>query len=197
MRFALLLLSLLIGVPAAHAERSPQPARAPSSAGCQWAWKQGGGIGFWAEDCDLDTGQWRIAYDAGKQRFVQTVDGKDPVPVIYLFDLPLDIGVDSLLPGLRKAGLIKDTDDCVFAPDEENKKGAERLLYQVVPKGKLLEAFNKLPGDEVPEPPCGELGLLPDAVGYFMTDAKLPGKILYLMLGQDQPLFEPDSIVAD
>lgn len=178
------------------AERPPAPTR-HSMEGCTWAWKAGAGIGFWAEDCDLDTGKWRIEYDAARQRFVQMVDGKNPMPVITLFDLPQDVGVDFLLPQLRKGGLIKDTDECVFAPDEENTPGAERRLYQVVPKGKLLDAFNKLPGDEVPEPPCGELGLLPDAVGYFMTDAKLPGRVLYLMLGQDQPLFEPDSITSE
>lgn len=196
MRISLLFFSALAFAMPAAAERPAQPTRQVTD-GCTWAWKEGGGIGLWAQDCDLDTGKWRIEFKSKDRVFVQTVDGKDATPVIYVFDKAADAKIDSLLPMLRQSKLIKDTNECVFAPDEENKADGGRLLYQVVPKGKLLAAFNKLPQDEVADPPCGELGLLTDAVGYFMLDPKKPDKVLYLMLGQDEPMFEPDSITFE
>jgi hypothetical protein len=181
---------------AAAAERPPEP-KTHSMEGCIWSWKEGAGIGFWAEDCDIETGKWRIEFDATGKRFLQTVDGKDGHPVVYVFEKVAAADISSMLPKLRKEKLILDSDECVFAPDEDNRANGGRLTFQVVPVGKLKEAFEKSPSDEVPEPPCGELGLLPDAVGYFMLDPKQPDKALYLMLGQDQPLFDPETITFD
>ena len=196
MRKIILILATAALSSTALAAKPPEP-KTHSMDGCTWAWKSGAGIGFWAEDCDINTGKWRIDFDAASSSFVMTIDGKDAMPLVRVFDKEKDADIASLLPKLRKEKLVLDTDECQFMADTDTKLEAGRLAYQVMPTGKLKEAFDKLPTDEVPEPPCGEIGMLTDAVGYFMVDPKQPDKVLYLMLGQDQPLFDPTTITFE
>ena len=67
-------------------------------------------------------------------------------------------------------------------------------VYEIVPLGKRKETFDASPSDEIPEPPCGVLGMAVDSLAYFIIDAHHPERVLYLELGQDAPLFDPTSI---
>lgn len=51
--------------------------------------------------------------------------------------------------------------------------------------------------DEIPEPPCGELGVSTHGLRYFMTDLRQPGRVVHVNEGQDGLLFDPRSITLD
>jgi hypothetical protein len=106
-------------------------------------------------------------------------------------------GPQALLPGLRTAGLVAADADCRFAPYTEQKAPPGWALWEVAPTGKLKEAFEALLDDEVPEPPCGELGFAVDHIGYFMIADAHPERVLYVDLGQDGTMFDPSTITFD
>ena len=81
-------------------------------------------------------------------------------------------GPERLLPALKAKGLVLDNAECQFAPYTD----------QTMPK------------DDIPEPPCGELGMTVDSIGFFMISTTHPERILYASLGQDGTMFDPYSI---
>jgi hypothetical protein len=66
--------------------------------------------------------------------------------------------------------------------------------WQVVPTGKLKEAFDKEVQEQIPEPPCGKLGFAVDSVGFFMVKDDAPDRVLYANLGQDGTMIDLASI---
>ncbi|MEP6567949.1 MAG: hypothetical protein ABJB10_22660, partial [Mesorhizobium sp.] len=48
--------------------------------------------------------------------------------------------------------------------------------------------------DEVGELPCGEWGEAPDGIQYFEVQSSEPGKLLFVRVGQDEPLFDEQTL---
>lgn len=96
----------------------------------------------------------------------------DPYPVLRQFRVEKGQGPERLLPALKAKGLVLDNAECQFAPYTD----------QTMPK------------DDIPEPPCGELGMTVDSIGFFMISTTHPERILYASLGQDGTMFDPYSI---
>lgn len=184
-------------VPMAEAGAPASPFYATDKARCGWSWKTGAGIGMWAEDCKFDTGLWSVAYDAKADVFSLSVDGGEPYPVLRQFHKKPQDGPEALLPSLRQAGLIPDDGDCQFAPHTDQKSPAGWSLWEIAPVGKRKEAFDALPKDEVPDPPCGEVGYAADSIGFFMISDTHPERILYVNLGQDGTMFDPFTITLN
>ncbi|WP_322418997.1 hypothetical protein [Mesorhizobium huakuii] len=46
--------------------------------------------------------------------------------------------------------------------------------------------------NEVPEPPCGDWGEMPDGIQYFEVPAGR--KVLFVRVGQDEPLFDEQTL---
>jgi hypothetical protein len=67
-------------------------------------------------------------------------------------------------------------------------------IWNVMPTGKVKDAFDALPEDEVPEPPCGELGYAVDFTGFFMVHKDHPDRVIYVNLGQDGTMIDPFSL---
>ena len=172
----------------------PSPFYATDKKNCSWVWKTGKGIGIWSEACKFDSGSWTISYDDRKDVFSLSVDGGEPFPVLRQFRKKADEGPEALLPELRKAGLIPDDSDCQFAPSTEQKGPPGWSFWEIAPVGKRKEAFDALPQDEIPDPPCGEVGYAVDFVGFFMVSETHPDRVLYVNLGQDGTMFDPFTI---
>ena len=170
------------------------PFYSTDKANCVWSWKSGNGIGLWTEDCTFETGRWDIAYDAANDLFALQVDGGDPFPVLRHFHLKAGQGPDALLPELKAKGLVLDDPECVFEVAADQAVAPGWTAWQVKPTGKRKEAFEAQPSDEVPEPPCGELGYAVDYVGYFAVNAKHPDRLVFVNLGQDGTMIDPGSI---
>lgn len=173
---------------------SPQPFYNTDATNCAWVWKTGKGIGLWAEDCKFDTGLWAVTYDAKDDSFSLSVNGGDPFPVLRQFHKKPDEGPDVLLGELKSKGLIPADDECKFTPSETEKTIATWHFWEITPVGKRKEAFDAAPKDEIPEPPCGEVGFAVDYVGFFMIDDRHPDRVLYVNLGQDGTMIDPFTI---
>jgi hypothetical protein len=178
-----------------------QPAQPTESmvdaAKCQWEWKEGGGIGVWAERCALDTGLRELKFDESLPGFVLTVDGKDGETVLQLFKKPADADIAAILPELRQRGHIPDDDLCVFQPAAIRPAPRTLAFFDIQPTGARKEAFEATPPDEIPEPPCGDYGWSTHGGRYFMTDIRHPGSVVYLNEGQDGMMFDPKTVTIE
>ena len=188
---------LALSVPALAGERPPQPAAQTDSA-CQWAWKSGGGVGLWTETCALETGVWTVDWNERETRFDLKLNGDMMTTVVQVFRKPADAPISAILPELKKRGSVPDTAECIFKPAEgASADKAGRALYEIRPTGARLAALEATPGDEVPEPPCGEYGWSTHGVRTFRLDPKHPGFVLYVNEGQDGTMIAPDTITFD
>jgi hypothetical protein len=159
---------------------------------CRWVWSQGQGIGVWTEECSFDNGQWTVSYDAANDWFALTVNGENPYPVLRHFRLTA--GLDGLLAELKSKGLVLNDAECVFQPASDQPVPRGWPAFEIVPVGQRKAAFDALPNDEVPEPPCGELGMVVDFTGFFMTQPQFPDRAVYVNLGQDGTMFDAGSV---
>lgn len=175
----------------------PMPFYSTDKAACAWSWQEGKGIGVWTEVCQFDNGRWKVDYDAANDWYALSVDGGEPYPVLRQFHVTPGTGPESLLPELKRAGLVLDDAECVFAAYTNYPAPAGWSLWEVVPTGARKEAYDSQPGDEVPEPPCGELGMAVDITGFFAMEQSHPDRVLYMNLGQDGTMFDPFSLTFE
>lgn len=180
---------------AAHepvADASPVPFYATDRKACSWVWRQGKDLGLWTEACTFDTGKWGVTYDEGRDRFSLRVNDGAPYTVLQQFRAAG--GPPALLATLQQQGLVLDSPDCVMAKVADQPAPAGWSAWQVVPTGKLKEAFDKEVQEQIPEPPCGKLGFAVDSVGFFMVKDDAPDRVLYANLGQDGTMIDLASI---
>lgn len=171
---------------------SPVPFYSTDRTACNWVWRQGRDLGLWTETCKFDTGLWDVVYDAARDVFALRVNAGEPYTVLQEFHQPG--GPPALLATLKKQGLVFDKDDCQMAEVDDQPAPAGWTAWQVVPTGKMKEAFDKQVQVEVPEPPCGKLGFDVDSIGFFMVSRDHPDRVLYANLGQDGTMIDLASI---
>ena len=166
--------------------------------GCSWQWKTGGGVGLWTEDCTLDQDHWAVDYDPTNDWFALTFNNDTPYPVVRPFRIAAGGSMDTLLADMKKKGLVLDDGECVFAQTDTVEAPAGWKIFEVVPTGKRKEAFDQSnSGDEVPEPPCGDLGYAVDYVGFFAVQDAHPDHVIHFDLGQDGTMIAPFSLSID
>jgi hypothetical protein len=181
---------------AAHepvAGASPVPFYATDRAGCNWVWRQGKDLGLWTETCKFDNGVWAVTYDGADDSFV--LRHNDGAPYTVLRQFRAAGGPPALLAALKQQGLVLDSAECVMAKVADQPAPAGWSAWQVVPTGKLKEAFDKEVQEQIPEPPCGKLGYAVDSVGFFMVKDDAPDRVLYANLGQDGTMIDLASIL--
>ena len=171
---------------------SPVPFYSTDRTACSWVWRQGSDLGLWTETCKFDTGLWGVTYDDKDNRFALRVNDGEPYTVLQEFREPG--GPPALLAELKRQGLVLDDDQCQMAQVSDQPAPPGWTAWQVVPTGKMKEAFDKQVQVEIPEPPCGRLGYAVDSVGFFMVKDDTPGRILYANLGQDGTMIDLASI---
>ncbi|MFO1121303.1 MAG: hypothetical protein U1F47_03130 [Hyphomicrobiales bacterium] len=148
---------------------------------------------MWTEDCTFDNGRWNVAHDKMQDFFGLHVDNGELYPVLRHFRVDPAKGLRCPAARPEEARLVLDSPDCVFMKSEE--QGAPGwTMWQVMPVGKVKAAFEALPKDEVPELPCGQTGYAVDSIGFFMTHADHPDRVLYVNLGQDGTMIDPFSV---
>lgn len=187
----------LAGLVLPAAAQPPMPPASSVPGQCEWQWMTGGGVGIWAERCDLATGVWMPRFDETLPGFVLTIDGAPQETILQVFEKPAEAPVDAILPALREAGTIPDDDDCVFEAAAIRPAPRTIAFYEIKPTGARLAAFEATPADEVPEPPCGDYGWSTHGVRYFMTDTRFPERVVYVNVGQDGTMFDATSITLE
>ena len=164
---------------------------------CTWVWKTGKGIGLWTEECKFDTDSWSVTYNEADESFGQGTSKDDQYAVLRLFHKKADENPDVILPALRKANLIPDDDECKFEISKDETLTPYLKVYDIMPLGKRKAAYEAVPENELPDPPCGELGLAVDYEAYWVIDDRHPDRLLFINLGQDGSMFDPFSITLN
>ncbi len=172
----------------------PQPFFHSDTKNCKWVWKTGKGIGLWTEDCKFDADSWTVTYNEADDSFGQGTGKDDQYAVLRQFHKNADESPDVLLPALRKAKLIPDDDECKFQISKDETLTPHLKVYDIVPLGKRKAAYEAVPDDELPDPPCGDVGLAVDYEAYWVIDDRHPDRVLFVNLGQDGSMFDPYSI---
>jgi hypothetical protein len=197
----LILFSLLwiTGSPSqAWAEVRPaMPTHSTDKYGCEWQWLRGGGIGFWAENCKLATGNWHVDWESALPGFALWHDDDRVATVLQIFRKPPDASIDAVLPELKSRHYVPDVADCQFKPVNIRPAPQTIAFYDIRPEGERLKDFEWAPKDQVPDPPCGEYGWSTHGIRYFISDLRQPELILYVNEGQDGTMIEPGSIVFE
>ena len=83
---------------------------------------------------------------------------------------------------------------CVLAPYTEGTAPAGVKRYTFNPDAAYAKELKAAATDEVPEPPCGDWGEMPDGIQYFEVPAGEGRKVLFVRAGQDEPLFDEQTL---
>jgi hypothetical protein len=152
----------------------------------------------WVQRCNY--GSRKIDFLAvGQSLAIRYSDGGDaPDPVIDVLDLlPAETpehGIQRLFAARTDKALA---DRCQLSPYRgatPAPAGVKR--YTFVPNAAYWEELEaKADPNEVGDPPCGDWGDAPDGIQYFEAQpASGVAKVLFVRIGQDEPLFDEDSL---
>lgn len=191
--FALLALTVLFSVPASA--QTGEPSR-PADDGCAWEKLSDAKVGLsaWVERCDFGDRKIDLHFE-GNAVVEKFSDGGDADPVIQVFALK---DGETAETGLRRI-YDEHTDPaiaarCVAEDATLSSPPAGVQRFSFVPNADYAAELAKTATpDEVPEPPCGDLGDWPDGIQYFEVHADA-SKILFVIEGQDAPLFDSQTL---
>ena len=168
----------------------------PADKGCKWEKLSDAKLGLeaWVQRCDY--GFRKIDFlIQGKSLAIHYSDGGKPDPLIDVLDLlpgeTTEAGLKRLFASKTEPKVAK---RCVLAPyrglEEKVPPGVKRFTF--VPDARYQKELDKKRDpNEVGDPACGDWGDAPDGIQYFETQpASGAGKVLFVRVGQDVPLFD-------
>ncbi|MFC3322877.1 hypothetical protein [Mesorhizobium cantuariense] len=174
----------------------PAPSRPPIDK-CVWERLSDKTVGLaaWVQRCDFGFRQIHFEF-AGNALAIKYSDGGAADPLVEVFDI---ISGETAEAALQRLFLEK-TDKtvsarCVLAPYTEGTVPAGIKRYTFSPDAAYAKELKALASpDEVPEPPCGAWGEMPDGIQYFEVPAGEARKVLFVRIGQDEPLFDEQTL---
>ncbi len=180
-----------------HALAADRPSRAASK-DCAWEKLADDALGLaaWVQRCDY--GFRKIDFVVkGKSLAVRFSDGGAPDPVVDVIDLNSKETPQAAI----KRDFAAHTDSalahrCVLASYRGVAARPGVLHYTFVPRPAYRKELRaKARPDEVGDPPCGERGETPDGIQYYEVPvAKAARRILFVRVGQDEPLFDEKTL---
>lgn len=197
--FAYLAIAFLaVAAPAAARPPDDKPSRAALK-GCAWERLADAGVGLaaWVQRCDF--GFRKIDFVFAGRSLAERFDAGKPDPLVDVLDL--DSGETSEAGVRRLFGEHTDpalAAKCVLRPYRYFKNappGVER--YTFVPNAAFQKQVDaESSPDEVGDPPCGDWGDAPDGIQYFevQTGSKKARRVLFVRVGQDEPLFDEQTL---
>ena len=180
--------------PVARADE-PAPSRPPIDK-CAWEKLADKTVGLaaWVQRCDFGFRQIHFEF-VGNALAIKYSDGGAPDPLVEVFDIKSGETAEAAVLRL----LLEKTDKaisarCVLTPYTEGTVPAGVKRYTFSPDAAYAKALKALANDEVPEPPCGGWGEMPDGIQYFEVPADEGRKVLFVRAGQDEPLFDEQTL---
>ncbi|MGH7485802.1 MAG: hypothetical protein ACREMY_09405 [bacterium] len=167
------------------------PSRPPVK-GCKWEQLSDKTLGFEASVQRCDFGSRKIDFFLkGHSLFIRYSDGGAPDPVIDILDLlpgeTAETGLKRLFAERTVKSLVK---SCKLVSYREDHPRKDAKRYTFVPRVPA-----KTSPDEVGDPQCGEWGDAPDGIQYFeVQPASGARKVLFVRIGQDEPLFDEQTL---
>jgi hypothetical protein len=172
--------------------RPPLPDWQTDPAACAWHWREGGGIGLWAETCVFNGAIWQVVWDAARAAFL-TRNGDAVLGIaVQGFALPPGSDIGALGETLIEAGFLDPEAPCAWqavAPRPALRTMAFHVLAPIDPA-----ALGPTASGEIPDPVCGPYGASTHGVRYVLTDLRWPDRAVFVEEGQERPLFDPASI---
>ena len=193
MKFRSSLLLLVVAI-AFTAVASDAPSR-PALENCKWEKFSDARLGLeaWVQRCDYGfrTIDFVVQDGALAQRFS---DGEAADPVVRVFDL---LPREKPEAGLRRI-FAAHTDPavakrCVLAPYQPASKRHGVKRYTFVPDAAYRNELDAKQEEGIPDPPCGDLGTMPDGVQYFEVQ-RGARRVMLVIAGQDTPLFDEETL---
>ena len=170
----------------------------PAVKGCAWEKLSDETLGIeaWIQRCDFGTRKIDF-FVKDHSLLVRYSDGGDPYPVVDVLEL---LPNETAEAGVKRV-FAQHTDPrvaarCVMAPYRGSKAphGAKRFSF--VPDAAYAKELKaKADPNEVGDPACGEWGEAPDGIQYFeVQPASGARKVLFVRIGQDEPLFDEQTL---
>ncbi|WP_246691301.1 MULTISPECIES: hypothetical protein [unclassified Mesorhizobium] len=173
----------------------PAPSRPPLDK-CAWEklTDKTAGLAAWAQRCDFGFRQIHFEF-VGNALAIKYSDGGAPDPLVEVLDILSGETAESAVLRL----LLEKTDKavsarCVLAPYTEGTVPAGVKRYTFSPDAAYAKELQAAANDEVPDPPCGDWGEMPDGIQYFEAPAGEGDKLLFVRVGQDEPLFDEQTL---
>ena len=193
--FCTFLSAVFVALPAAAQNGAPSR---PPVKGCAWEKisDAGAGLEAWVQRCDFGFRKIDFVFK-DRALAIRYSDGGAPDPLVEVFELQPG---ESAQAGVRRVYLAH-TDLTLAA-----RCRMVRYRFGRVPTGVARYAFvpnaayrNELKAkadpNEVGDPPCGEWGVTPDGIQYFeLRPAGKARKVLFVRVGQDEPLFDEQTL---
>ena len=171
----------------------PMPAWQTDARQCTWHWREGGGLGLWAETCDLSTGRWEVAWEEPKGAFVLRHHDQVQATVVKPWSLPMAAGMEGLTRALIGSEALPPDAPCHWQPIALRPAPRTMAFWVLVPNNP--HALAPTAQGEVPEPVCGAYGVSTHGVRYFIVDLRWSGLAVSVDEGQERPMFDAASIV--
>ena len=189
------LLGLLAVVNVAAANDKPSR---KAEKGCKWEKISDATLGLdvWVQQCDF--GYRKVTIAAKDNALVlHFSDGGEDEKLIETFPVQAGEKPDAAIKRVFDAHTT-DKDlvaRCLVKPYKSEgpvPKGVKR--YTVLPNAALEKEWKAKtdPGD-IPEPPCGEWGDMPDSVQYYEAQGGAD-RIMIVRAGQDEPMFDEQTL---
>ncbi|MFD2057543.1 hypothetical protein ACFSQT_32010 [Mesorhizobium calcicola] len=174
----------------------PAPSRPPIDK-CAWErlTDKNVGLAAWVQRCDFGFRQIHFEF-AGKALAIKYSDGGAADPLVEVFDIPPGETAEAAFQRL----FLEKTDKavsarCVLTPYTEGSVPAGVKRYTFSPDAAYAKELKALADpNEIPDPPCGDWGEMPDGIQYFEVPAGAAQKLLFVRIGQDEPLFDEQTL---
>jgi len=177
-----------------------KPSRA-SDPQCRWERFDDAAVGLaaWVEHCDY--GSRRIDFVArGRSLAIRYSDGGEPEALVDVIDLgPGESASAAVRRVFAAATDAAVAGRCVLSAYRDPlgaRPPAGVRRYTFVPNPGYRRALKaKQDPNEIPDPPCGDLGDAPDGIQYFEVRGNAAsGRLLFVRIGQDTPLFDDATL---
>jgi hypothetical protein len=189
--------ALALLVAALNACAADRPSRAPVK-GCAWEKLANAALGLaaWVQRCDFGFRKVDFVIK-GQSLAVRFSDGGAPDPVVDVIEVDPKESPQAAI----KRHFAEHTDPalarrCVLASYRGVAPRPGVLHYTFSPRPSYRkELRKKADPNEVGDPPCGDWGETPDGIQYYEVPvAKSARRILFVRVGQDEPLFDEKTL---
>jgi len=174
----------------------PAPSRPPIDK-CAWEKLADKTVGLaaWAQRCDFGFRQIHFEF-VGRALAIKYSDGGAADPLVEVFDVRHGEAAEAALQRIFQEKTDKAVAKrCELKPYSEGTTRAGVTRYIFSPNAAYAKELKALANpDEVGEPPCGEWGEAPDGIQYFEVQSSEPGRLLFVRIGQDEPLFDEQTL---
>jgi hypothetical protein len=161
---------------------------------CSWHWREGEGIGLWAETCRFNGATWQVVWDDNLAAFVTKNDDTVIGLAVQAFTLSSGAGIDALSEKLVDAGSLDASHACIWQTIALRPAPRTIAFHVLTPLDQA--AFSPTASGDIPDTACGPYGASTHGVRYFMTDLRWPDFAIFIEEGQERPMFDPASITA-